>query len=89
MMDFVLILLQKNFTHGLESYELLVDYCGAFISYVNSHSDGTHSLQGIHFFKSVVKKNTNSSIHSIVHFKQMFMSGWSIHLDTLSRLIRS
>ncbi len=68
MMDFVLILLQNNLTNGLESYELLVDYCGASISYVNSHSDGTHSLQGIHFFKSVVKKNTNSSIHSIVQY---------------------
>ncbi len=27
---------------------LLVDYCDVFISFLDSHSDGTHSLQSIH-----------------------------------------
>ncbi len=32
---------------GLESCGLLVDYCDVFISCLDSHSDGTHSLQRI------------------------------------------
>ncbi len=28
---------------------LLVDYCDVFISCLDSHSDGTHSLQRIHW----------------------------------------
>ncbi len=30
-----------------ESYRLLVDYCDVFISCLNSHYDGTHSLQRV------------------------------------------
>ncbi len=30
--------------------ELLVDYCNVFISCLDSHSDGTHSLQRIHWW---------------------------------------
>uniref|UniRef100_A0A8C2JUW6 Leptin receptor overlapping transcript-like 1 n=1 Tax=Cyprinus carpio TaxID=7962 RepID=A0A8C2JUW6_CYPCA len=33
------------FTDGLECCGLLVDYCDVFISCLDSHSDGTHSLQ--------------------------------------------
>ncbi len=32
---------------GLEWCGLLVDYCDVFISCLDSHSDGTHSLQRI------------------------------------------
>ncbi len=35
----------KMLTDGLELCGLLVDYCDVFISCLNSHSDGTHSLQ--------------------------------------------
>uniref|UniRef100_A0A8C1BGS5 Leptin receptor overlapping transcript-like 1 n=1 Tax=Cyprinus carpio carpio TaxID=630221 RepID=A0A8C1BGS5_CYPCA len=35
-------------TDGLECCGLLVDYCDVFISCLDSHSDGTHSLQSIH-----------------------------------------
>ncbi len=39
---------------------LLADYCDVFISCLDSHSDGTHSLQRIHvmiiFTKSVLMK---------------------------------
>ncbi len=38
----------KMLTDGLEWSGLLVDYCDVFISCLDSHSDGTHSLQSIH-----------------------------------------
>ncbi len=40
--------LLKMLIDGLESCGLLVDYCDVFISCLDSHSDGTHSLQRIH-----------------------------------------
>ncbi len=53
---------------GLEWCGLLVDYCDVFISCLDSHSDGTHSLQRIHCWASDVMlhlsktdKETNSS----------------------------
>ncbi len=39
----------RYFNFKLESCGLLLDYCGGFISYLNSHSDGTHSLQRTHW----------------------------------------
>ncbi len=61
--------LHKTSIDGLEWCGLLVDYCDVFISCLDSHSDGTHSLQRIHwwasdemlyFFKSVpTKKQTH------------------------------
>ncbi len=39
----------KMLTEGLESCGLLVDCCDVFISCLDSHSDGTHSLQRIHW----------------------------------------
>ncbi len=55
---------------GLERCGLLVDYCDAFISCLDSHSDGTHSLQRIycwvsdlmlHFSKSDEETNSSTS----------------------------
>ncbi len=43
------ILLHKMLINGLELFGLLVDYCGVFISCLNFNSDGTHSLQKIHW----------------------------------------
>ncbi len=66
MMDFFCLL--QMLTDGLEWCGLLVDYCDVFISCLDSHSDGTHSLQSIHcwdtdavthFYKS--DEETNSS----------------------------
>ncbi len=37
---------------GLEWCGLLMDYCDIFISCFDSHSDGTHSLQMIHWWAS-------------------------------------
>ncbi len=42
-------LLHKTLFNGLETCGLLVNYCDVFISCLDSHSDGTHSLQRIHF----------------------------------------
>ncbi len=44
--------LLKMLTDGLEWCGLLVDYCDVFISCLDSHSDGTHSLQSIHCWDS-------------------------------------
>ncbi len=44
-------------TDGLEWCGLLVDYCDVFISCLDSHSDGTHSLQSIHWWTSKISPN--------------------------------
>ncbi len=44
--------LHKTLIDGLEWSGLLVDYCDVFISCLDSHSDGTHSLQRIHWWAS-------------------------------------
>ncbi len=52
MMDLFLTNMQfldlQDANNGLEWCELLVDYCDVFIRCLDSHSDGTHSLQIIH-----------------------------------------
>ncbi len=72
--------LHKMLTDGLEWYGLLVDYCGVFISCLDSHSDGTHSLQRIHWWASDVMlhfsksdEETNLSTSSLawVYFHQI------------------
>ncbi len=59
------IFTSQDIINGLEWCGLLVDYCDVFISCLDSHSDGTHSLQRIHcwagdgmlhFSKSVLMK---------------------------------
>ncbi len=56
MMDLCLtssqLLAHNTLTDGLEWCGLLVDYCDVFISCLDSHSDGTHSLQSIHCWAS-------------------------------------
>ncbi len=47
----------SQFTRLCELCELLVDYCDVFISCLDSHSDGTHSLQRIHWCTSDVMLN--------------------------------
>ncbi len=43
------IFLHKTLIDRLELCVLLVDYCDVFINCLDSHSDGTHSLQRIHW----------------------------------------
>ncbi len=39
-----------------------MDYCDVFISCLDSHSDGTHSLQRIHWCASDVMLNFSKSV---------------------------
>ncbi len=83
---------KKTLIDGLESCRLLVDYCDVFINCLDSHSDGTHSLQRIHWWASVVmlhfsksvlmKKNSSTSwmIWGRVNFQQIFTFVWTIPL---------
>ncbi len=45
------LFLSNPLIDGLESCGLFVDYCDVFISGLNSHTDGTHSLQRIHWWR--------------------------------------
>ncbi len=54
--------LHKTIIDGLEWCGLLVDYCDVFISCLDSHSDGTHSLQSIHCWASGI----------MIHFSKSF-----------------
>ncbi len=47
--------LHKILIDGLQSCGLLVDCCDVFISCLDSQSDGTHSLQSIHWWACNVK----------------------------------
>ncbi len=55
------VALNHLLTNG-SSDPLLVDYCDVFISCLDSHSDGTHSLQRIHCWASDVKLNFSNSV---------------------------
>ncbi len=67
-------------TDGLEWCGLLVDYCDVFISCLDSHSDGTHSLQRIHwwtrrnatFLQICSDEETNSDGLSVTTFSPNF-----------------
>ncbi len=48
--------------HWLEWCGLLVDYCDVFIGCLDSHSDGTHSLQRIHWWASDVMLHFSKSV---------------------------
>ncbi len=52
----------KTLINGLESCELFVDYCDVCISCLDYHSDGTHSLQRIHWWASDVMLNFSKSV---------------------------
>ncbi len=47
---------------GLEWCGLLLDYCDVFISCSDSHSDGTHSLQRIHWWASDAMLHFSKSV---------------------------
>ncbi len=77
-------------TDGLEWCGLLVDYCDVFISCLDSHSDGTHSLQSIHcwasdamlhFSKSDEETNSSTSWIRVRTFSANLHFRWTIHLS--------
>ncbi len=76
--------LHKMLTEGLEWCGLLVYYCDVFISCLDSHSDGTHSLQKIHCRASDVMLNFSKSVPIN---KQMKLDhvGWPVCESILSR----
>ncbi len=68
---------------------LHVEYCDVFISCLDSHSDGTHSLQMIHCWASDVVQNfsksglTKKQTHLHLGWPEseyIFMFGWTTHL---------
>ncbi len=85
--------LHKTLIDGLELFGLLVDYCDVFISCLDSHSDGTHSLQRIHRWASDVMLNLSKTflIKKQTHLhlewpedKYIFISGWTTPLKMLN-----
>ncbi len=64
--------LNKMFTGGLEWCGLLVDYCDVFISCLDSHSDGTYSLQRIHWCASDVMLNSSKFVQTHLHLGWLF-----------------
>ncbi len=62
--------------------------CDVFISCLDSHSDGTHSLQRIHWWASDVMLYTflqiwgrNKIIYILDGLRLIFISGWTIVLN--------
>ncbi len=90
----------KLVKNGLEWCGLLVDYCDVFISCLDSHSDGTHSLQRIHwwasdvmlhFSKSVLMKKDSSTSWMAwgwVNCQQIFFFGYTIPLSVQKHYIQ-
>ncbi len=74
-------------------WRLLVDYCDVFISCLDSHSDGTHSLQRIHWracdvmlnFAKSVPTSTYQIAIGWLHFHQILIFGWTIPLSIYFR----
>ncbi len=92
----------KTLIDGLEWCRLLVDYCDVFISCFNSHSDGTHSLQRIHWWARVVilKFSKSVSMRKQIHIylvscmtwgwvnlQQIFIFAWTIPLACLKHTV--
>ncbi len=80
--------LLQMLTDGLEWCGLLVDYCDVFISCLDSHSDGTHSLQRIHCWDSEWMHFSKSD-EGFICF--LFMKTWRFcyKLSQWSRLLLS
>ncbi len=57
-----IFLLHETLIDGLESCGLLMDDCDVFISCLDPHSDGTHSLQRIHWWASDVMLKFSTSV---------------------------
>ncbi len=67
--------LLQMLTDGLEWCGLLVDYCDVFNSCLDSHSDGTHSLQRIHCWDTDAMlhfKWCNANVNFWVNYSLIF-----------------
>ncbi len=81
---------QDTLTDGLEWCGLLVDYSDVFISCLDSHSDGTHSLQRIHWWVSDMMLHFQISSHEETNtywapWGYIFIFGWTIPLTIAVR----
>ncbi len=54
--------LHKTLFELVWSFGLLVDCCDIFICYLDSHSDGTHSMLVIHWGASDIMQNFSKSV---------------------------
>ncbi len=70
----------QRFTSKHDTWWSAVDYCDVFISCLDSHSDGTHSLQSLHCWASDVMlyfsksdEETNSSTSFLMAWKWVFI----------------
>ncbi len=63
--------LHKSLIDGLELCGLLVEYCDVFISCLDSHSDGTHSLQRIHWWASDLMLNSPIYVRLRKHMRNI------------------
>ncbi len=68
----------KTLIDGLESCGLLVDYCDVFISSLDSHSDGIHSLQRTKWCNAKFSPIYPNLLHLSTLSK--FIFGWNIYL---------
>ncbi len=110
IMDYGILARNNGFKHldGFVSYKNVafhftmltmvwsgVDYCDVFISCLDSHSDGTHSLQRIHWLASDAKflkicsnEEINSSISWMTwgweHFQQTFIQIRDVNFRSFS-----
>ncbi len=81
--------LLQMLTDGLERFGLLVDYCDVFISCLDSHSDGTHSLQIIHWWASdgmlhfsKSNNNNNKKVYILDGLRVSFKVGGLFSMST-------
>ncbi len=63
-------------SYKLNSCGLLVNYCEVFISCLDSHSDGTHSLQRIHWWASDIMQHFSKSDKETNSFTSLMNWGW-------------
>ncbi len=68
-------LLDQPLMNRLES--LFVDYCDVFISCLDTNSDGTHSLQRIHWLASDVKLNFSKPVPMKKQTLLRLARGWA------------
>ncbi len=87
--------LHKILIDGLEWCGLLLNYCDVFISCLDSHSDGTHSLQRIHWWASDVMLHFSKSgpMKKQTHLhlgwpegEYIYILGWNTPLKFINNL---
>ncbi len=90
MMDLILkkhsFSLLKMLTDGLDWSGLLVDYYDVFISCLDSHSDGTHSLQRIHCWDTDAETRFSKSEEEVNSSTFRMAWGWVIFFSKYSLL---